>query len=75
MRVHTPEIIWENNQIVREFVTCYSVSTFNSVISKTDFMWAVIADVYLESGENLTEHLILNGYGRRYDGGRRLGWC
>ena len=34
----------------------------------------VIADLVLD-GQSLSDVLIAKGYGRRYDGGRRKGWC
>ena len=34
----------------------------------------VIADLVLD-GKSLSDVLIAKGYGRRYDGGRRKGWC
>lgn len=35
----------------------------------------VLAHVYLQGGESLSELLIASGYGRPYDGGARQGWC
>ncbi len=35
----------------------------------------VLAHVYLHGGESLSDLLIVNGYGRPYDGGTRQGWC
>ena len=35
----------------------------------------VLAQVHLESGDNLADLLIANGLGRTYDGGARQGWC
>lgn len=33
------------------------------------------ARVFLPDGRDLAEILVTEGYGRRYDGGRREGWC
>ena len=35
----------------------------------------VLAHVHLKGGESLANLLIAKGYGRRYDGGSRQGWC
>lgn len=35
----------------------------------------VLAHVYLHGGDSLSDLLIVNGYGRPYDGGTRQGWC
>ena len=35
----------------------------------------MLAHVYLKSGESLADLLIVNGYGRPYDGGTRQSWC
>ncbi len=35
----------------------------------------VLAQVHLESGEDLADLLITNGFGRAYEGGERQGWC
>ncbi len=34
-----------------------------------------VAKVLLADGSDLAETLIAAGYARRYDGGRRAGWC
>ena len=33
------------------------------------------ADVYLMNGEKLADLMIMQGYARPYQGGRRAGWC
>jgi len=35
----------------------------------------VIAEVFLDAGENLADKIISQGLGREYHGGRREGWC
>ena len=35
----------------------------------------VDADVYLANGQNLARLMIMQGYARPYQGGKRAGWC
>lgn len=34
----------------------------------------ILADVYIDN-KSLGDSLVLNGFARKYDGGKRLGWC
>ena len=58
---------------VRELLIDESVNLTN--IENDKFGGRIVADVQLESGENLADLLIANDYGRRYDGGARESWC
>ncbi len=35
----------------------------------------VIANAKTGQGQDLSQHMITNGYARKYDGGARSGWC
>ena len=35
----------------------------------------LICDVFYDYRTNLSSKLIINGYGRKYDGGKRKNWC
>ena len=39
------------------------------------FAGRVLANVQVETGEDLSKLLIANGHARPYDGGTRSGWC
>ncbi len=61
--------------------TVQQIATTRGQVIISNLRWdkyggRVDADVYVGTRqENLTDLLVVNGYGRVYDGGKRKGWC
>tara|TARA_R110002124_G_scaffold37640_1_gene120256 strand:+ start:963 stop:1316 length:354 start_codon:yes stop_codon:yes gene_type:complete len=50
-------------------------AVFLKNVSLGKYAGRVIADVYDQSGNQLSSDIISNGLGRKYNGGRRMSWC
>ena len=81
--VDTPEIRGACDQeqrlavAARDYVRALLVDESVTLTEVDNDMYGgrVLAHVYLKGGESLADLLIVNGYGRPYDGGTRQSWC
>ena len=80
--IDTPELRTKNKcekrlglvakQALIDYIANKKVVISNVKLGK--YAGRVLADISVD-GEDVASYMIKNGYARRYDGGKRLGWC